>query len=161
MANMGNAALALKNPLSHFTNIYPARWNFYVSSIHEPIYRLYTVHGNKLKELDLRPFTSEFAFGLSRRGKIIAYESNFIANDTAFMRHTTKQVVSMSFNGDINDHINPSTIKYNTYQSQNVRYLSGQLLLTIEACPSWQERRAQPEKQNPITIIPLNIIPSH
>ncbi len=156
-AHMDNSVLFAKNPLSHFTDVYPARWNFYVGSLHEPVYKTYEVKGHKLTLIDIRPFTSKFLYGVDSKGKIMISEIELIATDTAFLKTASKYTIQMPVDGKIDNYIQPDTLKYNTYHSENVRYMKGQMLLTIQDCPLWQEKRERPSAMHSITIVPLNI----
>ena len=141
------------------STLYPIRWDFYTGSAREPIYRLYHIENNKAISYDIRPFSSRFFFGLKRDSKLIASELEGIALDTAFVTTAGKYIINMPTGADINNYIHTDTLKYNNYQSANVLYLKGKILMSIEDCPSWQEQRNMPMRPRTVTLIPLNLAP--
>jgi len=155
---MPGSVLHIKDATPRFTaTLYPAKWDFYTGSAMEPQYRMYRIADNKIEPYDIRPFTGRFLFGLKRDGKIIVSELEMIATDTPFVTGAWKYNIQMPANGDINNYIHADTLKYNTYRSENVLYLKGQLVLGIESSPTWQQRRAAPGPLRNITLIPLNL----
>jgi len=158
-AYMPGSVLRFKYATSHIVaTLYPVHWNFYTGSANEPVYRMYTVRGNKLTPVDNHPFTGKYLFGLKRTGKIIASELETIATDTPFIASAIKYTVNMPVNGDLNAYVRADTLKYNNYRSENVLYLKGQFVLTMEDCPLWQDRRKSPAMKHNITLIPINLV---
>ena len=155
---MPGSVLHMKYATAHFTaTIYPAKWDFYTGSAMEPQYRMYQVTNNKIELYDIRPFTARFFFGLKRTQKIIISELEMVATDTAFTDSAIKYKVRLPAHSDINTYLRADTLKYNNYQSENVLYLKGRLLLGIENCPTWQQQRVLSGAMREITLIPLNL----
>ena len=140
------------------STIYNARWNVYVGTPFEPVYRLYRVENNRLSVVDLRPFTPEYLFGLKRDPKLIAQEITVIVNDSAVKNNLTCYNIDLSSGGDINNCIKADTLKYIEVRSGNVIYLRGSYVITKEETVAWQDMREHKNRKQKLTVIPVKLL---
>ena len=140
------------------STIYPVGWSFYTgNTAGQPLYDLYKVTSHHAERNDLRPFAPAYWFGLKRDSKIIGAEIEAIAIDTSFITNAIKYNICMPANGDINNYIHTDTIRYNNYHARNIIYLKGQLIISVENSPTWQEQRKRSGTLKTVTLLPLNI----
>jgi hypothetical protein len=158
-ARTGHNVLGIKYAkagyLHHF---YPSRWSFYaLSTSSDKIYRLYRVGDNKVAYEDNRPFSARFFFGLKRDCKISFCETDIIAKDSGLIGNGIRYRIVKSEKDDINKFIRTDTIRYNDVHFNNVLYLKGKYLVTIENQLKWQQMRQAPGQPKTVTVIPVNI----
>lgn len=110
---------------SFLSTLYSPRWNVYTRTPFEPIYKLYILQNNEWKQIDLRPFQLQYAFGLCRDYKIIAQEMRLILADSAIktQRYLTTQ--------QLWPHILQSPPAFVSMAHCTTQYLHGKLLIAV------------------------------
>jgi hypothetical protein len=107
------------------STLYNPRWNVYTRTPFEPIYKLYRFHNNEWKQIDLRPFQPQYAFGLRRDYKIIAQEMRLILADSAIK--TQHYLTTTQFWPQILQ----KPPAFASMAHPNTQYLHGKLLIAI------------------------------
>ena len=140
--------------LSYF---YQLRWNVYTRRVEEPKYQLYTIENNKARLRDLRPFASEYWFGLKRDYKLLAQEVGVITSDTPGLRNMTTYSVTLPKGKDINEYLGVDTLKFNETAHANSILLKGRYLIVKEPTLSWDKARKNPDAPRTVIVLPVNI----
>lgn len=139
--------------------IYAPKWELYKASPLESVNRIYTLQGNKATEIDLRPFTPHYLFGLNRTSKIIAQEITVITKDSSFMKAARQYTLITAHDTTPDKYLNTATLQYTTVARHDVLYLRGKYIITIERPRTWQQNRDKTATTDTLALIPVNILP--
>jgi len=138
--------------------MYPSRWGFYTRrTAIEKVYQVYLVQDNKAVLVENRPFIAKLLYGLKRDCKIVACETDIMAKDSTVLPEAKKYTVIKPWSADINKYLRADTLHFTNYHSENVRYLKGKVLVTIEGSISWEQARSKRLPPDTMTVIPVNI----
>ncbi len=134
------------------------KWDLYTASPMATIAKLYSVKGKEVVPIDIRPFASEYAFGLNRTPKLIAQEITAITKDSMLMHDAYLYTIQMPVNGDLNKFIGADTLHVNDVRLSNVTYLQGRYLITLVDPLTWQEQRLRMPGVQTIKVMSVNIL---
>ncbi len=113
-------------------SLYSTKWYLYTKSPIAKEQDLYEFHDGRFRYVDLRPFTSAYAFGMDRRPKVIAQEVIAITHDTAIARHAQHYLMMP---GDRTEPLAISTdadkMVYTTIARPDVKLLRGKYLIVV------------------------------
>lgn len=138
------------------STLYVRKWNLYTADPSRRVEQLYKVEGNKLRTVDLRPFTPEYKFGLSRLPKIIAQEIQVITRDTALLATAPLDTVTADHETPITKLVQPDKLLYTTVRYKNVVFLRGRYILQIYP-PLTRDDVKQHRTAVPMRLLAVNI----
>ncbi|NDC40175.1 MAG: hypothetical protein EBZ77_01300 [Chitinophagia bacterium] len=130
------------------------RFGVYTRRPGEPIHRLYELRNGQLKQVDVRPFQVQYAFGLQRSYKVIAAEVEALAATPRFF----DSAATLSLHNG--EQLPPTLVPtyWRTMQNSNVHWLHGQYVITLEPPLAWAKR--DDTAAYTIRYVPVNIKPA-
>jgi hypothetical protein len=141
------------------STFYPIRWNLYTKTAGEKVLRLYQPdRAGNWEEIDMRPFTPRFLFGLNRSYKVIYQELAIVVQDTALLAKISPLGITMPKGEDLNKYVVTDSLKFKEVSPANVLYLRGKCLVSVETPVSWQQARHHGDSVRRMKLYPLNIV---
>ena len=135
-------------------SLYSTKWYLYTKSPVAKEQDLYECHDGRFRYVDLRPFTSAYAFGMDRRPKVIAQEVIAITHDTAIARHAHHLMMPGGRTDPLALSTDADKMVYTTIARSDIKLLRGKYLIVVH--PPLLRHAA--EKPIDADIIAVNII---
>ena len=154
------------NPLNNsprqsisYVSIFPEGWAFFTKSAKEPRIHIYNCNNNKIEYVDIRNFSKEYYFGISRHNRILNIEMGNILEKIK-MEKINSFVIMSNNEKELNKKLNPSKIKYsNIYvSSTGNKDFKGKYLLSVQYLLPWPLLKQKQNYPSKFVIYPINII---
>ncbi|WP_133162521.1 hypothetical protein [Flavipsychrobacter stenotrophus] len=139
------------------STLYVPRWDLYTASPQTTISKLYRVDGNKITEVDMRPFVPDFMFGLDRRPKVLAQEVSVIVDDKRLLSTMHPYLILAPEDGYIQQFIGADTLVYTPVSKPQITLLKGKYIIAMYDAASWDMRKDSRRKITPMYIVAVNI----
>lgn len=142
------------------STLYVPRWDLYTASPQTTISKLYRVDGNKITEVDMRPFVPDFMFGLDRRPKVLAQEVSVIVDDKRLLSTMRPYLILAPEKGDIQRSIGADTLAYTTVAKPQITLLKGKYIIAMYNPASWDMHKDSMLMTTPMYmyIVAVNIV---
>lgn len=139
-------------------SVLPQGWAFFTKKSTEPRLYIYKVERNNLSEINLRNFSSEYYFGMSRDNRILNLQ---IVN--VFKKVNTDSSIHYEFNSintkELTEAVQVDTLNFNQVliKSEIAPNIKGKYLLIVQLMLPWPLLHYQPEYPSKFIIYPINV----
>ena len=140
------------------STLYLPKWDLYTASPQTLVSRLYKVEGDKIMQVDVRPFVPTYLFGLDRRTKVLAQEVSVISGDTALLNTMRHYDVVMEETGDMKTVLRSDTLMFTTVARKEITLLNGKYLIAMNDPADWSRCRTDRHTAMPMRVVAVNII---
>lgn len=140
-------------------SVLPEGWAFFTKNSSEPQLYIYKVERNKLSEINLRNFTSEYFFGMSRNNRILNLQ---VAN--VFKKVNNDSSIHYEFHSinitQLTNVLHVDTLDFNRVSIKNAiapNIEEGKYLMIVQLMLPWALLHCQPYYPSKFIIYPINI----
>lgn len=153
---LNNSQLSYTNYISFF----PEGWAFFTKSPKEPRLYIYDCNKKNIENLNLRNFSKDYYFGISRHNRILNIEVENIMSNVQ-----KDSIKSFSLNStnerNISKILNLNSIAFSNIKidkNQNSHFI-GKYIIAVQYLLPWSLLHRQPDYPSKYIIYPINIIP--
>ncbi|WBV56435.1 SdpA family antimicrobial peptide system protein [Chryseobacterium daecheongense] len=154
------------NPLNNsqsikasYVSFFPEGWAFFTKTSKDPKIHIFSVKGNKIEYLNLRNFSSEYYFGISRHNRVLNVE---IGNITQRIKEDSVKSFTITTKSELHilDGIKADTLQYSdlVMDKKSIKDFNGKYLISLEFLPPWPLLNQSPDYPSKFVIFPINII---
>lgn len=145
--------------LVNYVSVFPEGWAFFTKSSKDPRLYIFNCNENRIENINLRNFSKDYYFGISRHNRILNVElGNIISN---IHLHPIK---SFSIRADNENNI-PSKLKISEIKFSNLTvskkqnyHFKGKYLIVVQYLLPWSLLNRKPDYPSKYVIYPINII---
>ncbi|WP_294206786.1 SdpA family antimicrobial peptide system protein [uncultured Chryseobacterium sp.] len=154
------------NPLNNsqsikasYVSFFPEGWAFFTKTSKDPKIHIFSVKGNKIKYLNLRNFSSEYYFGISRHNRVLNIE---IGNIIQRIKEDSVKSFTIAAKSELNilDRVKSDTLHYSNIiiDNKSIKNFNGKYLISLEIIPPWSLLNQSPEYPSKFVVFPINLI---
>jgi antimicrobial peptide system SdpA family protein len=143
---------------SKFISAFPQGWAFFTKSAKEPEFYIFECFNGKIEMKNLRNFSNDYYYGLSRHNRILAIEASTILNkiksDSITGYRLTAKIAE-----NITEKINLDTLKFNKISvfKKNVPDFKGKYLFVSKHALPWSLLNQKPDYPSSFIVYAINI----
>jgi hypothetical protein len=138
-------------------SIFPEGWAFFTKNSTDPRVYIFKVDAGEIREVNLRNFSSEFFYGLSRDNRLLNMQFGSILK-AAFSDSLYSLEYKISDPQKIRN-LKIDSLKFTeiSIEKKNAVYIRGKYLLAVQKMLPWPLIHKEPAYQSNYTIYPVNV----
>jgi antimicrobial peptide system SdpA family protein len=139
-------------------SIFPEGWAFFTKNSTDPRVYVFRVESTGITEVNVRNFSAEFFYGLSRDNRLLSMQFGNILK-TAFTDSLCSIEFRLSDPQKICD-LRPDALTYSDVliEKKTATYIRGKYLLAIQKMLPWPLIHKEPAYESNYTIYPVNVL---
>jgi hypothetical protein len=127
-------------------SVYSSGWAFFVALPDDPVYNLYEVSHGRLQQINTRPFSLQYCFGLNRKYRVLTIEAKNILTDSAFLSHAASYNIEKPWHAHLNQYLKTDTLHYTQLVTSNAFALPDTVVFEVRDRLTWQQERSMDGK---------------
>ena len=143
---------------SKFISVFPQGWAFFTKSAKEPEFYIFECDKGKIKMKNLKNFSKDYYYGISRHNRILMIEANTILNKIKYDSITGYRLTTIKADNIVKK-INLDTLKFNSVNvfKENVPDFKGKYLFVIKQQLPWALLNKKPNYPSSFIVYAINI----
>lgn len=144
--------------MTNYVSIFPEGWAFFTRSSKEPRLHIYTCESNMIKSVNLRNFSSDYYFGISRHNRVLNIEVNDIMKKIQLDSINSFEIMSND-EQNLSNLIKIKNVKFKdiTVDKKNKDF-KGKYILAIQYLLPWSLLSQKSDYPSKYIVYPVNII---